>query len=151
MENKSEIENYWNRFVKEKGIVETNYLVWSFGDNKQMADELAALVVKGKKTATTSAFDLYEENEAKPKVGEYNIILEGHKRPVCITKTEVVEVVPFKFVSAEHAYHEGEGDRTLSYWRKVHKSFFKREYAKAKKTFTTDIPCLCEIFKVVYI
>ena len=150
MKKQSEIENYWQQFVKEKEIDATNYSAWSFGDTKQMADELAELVVKGDKTATTSAYDLYETDEKIPEVGEYNIILDGNHQPICITQTEVVEVIPFNFVSAEHAYHEGEGDRTLSYWRKVHEDFFKREYADTSKTFSEDIPCLCEVFKVVY-
>lgn len=149
LNNQTEIENYWKQFVKEKGISATNYSAWSFGDSKQMADELAELVVKGDKTATTSAYDLYEIGEKIPEVGEYNMILDGNHHPICITQTKVAEIVPFNFVSAEHAYHEGEGDRTLSYWRKVHEDFFKREYADANKTFSEDIPCLCEVFKVV--
>ena len=150
MKKQNEIENYWQQFVKEKEINATSYSAWSFGDNKQMANELAKLVIKGDKTATTSAYDLYEADEKIPEVGEYNIILDGNHQPVCVTQTEVVEVIPFKFVSAEHAYHEGEGDRTLSYWRKVHVNFFKQAYVDAKKTFSEDIPCLCEVFKVVY-
>ncbi|GMA07753.1 RNA-binding protein [Tetragenococcus halophilus subsp. flandriensis] len=151
MKNQTEIKNYWQQFVKEKNITATNYSAWAFGDSKQMTDELAELVIKGYKTATTSAYDLYETGEKIPEVGEYNIILDGNHQAACITQTEVVEVVPFNLVSAEHAYHEGEGDRTLSYWRKVHEDFFKREYTDANKIFSEDIPCLCEVFKVVYI
>lgn len=51
---------------------------------------------------------------------------------------------------AEHAYHEGEGDRSLSYWREVHEKFFKSEYAQMGKQFHEKIPCVCEVFKVVY-
>ncbi|GMA46962.1 ASCH domain-containing protein [Tetragenococcus muriaticus] len=150
MKNQDKIQNYWENFIEKKNIHATQYSAWSFGSSNQMADELAELVVKGDKTATTSAFDLYDENEEKPKVGEYNIILDGNQQPVCITKTEVVEVIPFHLVSAEHAYHEGEGDRSLKYWRKVHEEFFQKEYAQTEKEFTTNIPCLCEVFKVVY-
>ena len=39
-----------------------------------MADELADLVNWGIKTATTGAYELYEEDEEIPKVGEYNIL-----------------------------------------------------------------------------
>ncbi|KFN90633.1 ASCH domain-containing protein [Tetragenococcus muriaticus] len=151
MEKQDKIQKYWQKFAQEKKIYTTKYTAWSFGYSKQIADELAELVVKGDKTATTSAFDLYEENEEKPRVGEYNIILDGDQQPVCITKTEFVEVIPFYLVSAEHAYHEGEGDRSLKYWREIHEDFFRREYTKTDKKFTTDTPCLCEVFKVVYV
>lgn len=42
-----------------------------------MADELAELVNCKIKTATTSAYELYEAGEHIPQVGEYNIILNG--------------------------------------------------------------------------
>ena len=67
-----------------------------------------------------------------------------------VTQTTVVETIPYNLVSAEHAYHEGEGDRSLSYWREVHEKFFKSEYAQMGKQFHEKIPCVCEVFKVVY-
>ncbi|WP_227005255.1 ASCH domain-containing protein [Companilactobacillus paralimentarius] len=113
-------------------------------------DKLAHLVYDGTKTATTSSYDLYTADEYMPQVGDYNIILDGNEEPLCITETLVTEVVPFKYVSAEHAYHEGEGDRTLDYWREVHEDFFKKEYQEAGKEFNDEIPCLCEVFKRIY-
>lgn len=150
MTTEEKVQNYWQKFQKEKNITTENYEAWAFGAGKKMADELAALTVKGLKTATTSALELYEPAETKPKVGEYNVILDGSQKPVCITQTVVVEVLPFDQVSAEHAYHEGEGDRTLAYWRRVHQDFFSREYAESGRDFSEKIPCLCEVFKLVY-
>lgn len=148
--NKEKIHDYWFNFLRDK-----NSLYYPLGDitlfgNDDMAQELAELVYDGKKTATTSSYELYEPNEYMPQVGDYNIILNGDGDPVCITETLVTEVIPFKYVSAEHAYHEGEGDRTLQYWRDVHEDFFKQEYQAAGKEFNEDIPCLCEVFKRVY-
>lgn len=54
-------------------------------------------------------------------------------------------------ITWEHAYHEGEGDRSLAYWRKVHEDFFKQEYAEAGLTFDQTISCFCEVFEVVRI
>lgn len=55
------IKKYWKNFCYEKQIdEETEYDAWSFGNTKQMADELSDLVNREIKTATTSAYELYE-------------------------------------------------------------------------------------------
>lgn len=152
MVNNRQVTQYWGNFCALKGILPaTPYSAWAYGDSPEMADELAELTRRGIKTATTSAADLYESDEPQPYVGEYNLILDGHQQPVCITVTKVVEVVPYDVVSAEHAYHEGEGDRSLAYWRQVHQEFFKAEYASIGRQFNEKIPCICEVFEVVYV
>src|SRR5699024_204849 len=146
--DKEKIQDYWFNFLRDK-----NSLYYPLGDITTFGgepDKLAHLVYDGVKTATTSAYDLYEPNEYMPQVGDYNIILDGDENPLCITETLVTEVIPFKYVSAEHAYHEGEGDQTLDYWREVHNDFFKKEYQAAGKEFNDEIPCLCEVFKRIY-
>lgn len=146
--DKAKIKKYWFDFLADK-----NPLDYPLGDITIFGSEpdlLAKLVFDGVKTATTSSYDLYEPTEYLPQVGDYNIILNGQEEPICITKTVVAEVVPFNQVSAEHAYHEGEGPRTLDYWREVHEDFFKNEYQEAGQKFSTGIPCLCEVFKRIY-
>ncbi|UQS82145.1 ASCH domain-containing protein [Bombilactobacillus folatiphilus] len=145
----TKIQTFWQNFQQQHQVSTNKYEAWSFGANPQMADELAQLVLSGQKTATTSALETYESNEPLPKVGEYNIILDGQNQPVCVTQTKVVEIIPFDQVSAEHAYHEGEGDRTYDYWRRVHVDFFETEYQKLTSTFNLQIPCVCEVFEVV--
>ena len=100
-----------------------------------------------RKTATTSALDLYEADESLPVVGEYNIILDSHDHPVCVTQTKVVETVPFDQVSQEHAYHEGEDDRSPTMWRQGHEQFFKAAYSDMGRDFNFQIPCVCEVFE----
>ncbi|GEK28705.1 ASCH domain-containing protein [Furfurilactobacillus siliginis] len=102
------------------------------------------------KNSHTPALELYEKDEPKPKVGTYSIVLDGSGAPVCITQTERVEIKNFNKVTADHAYLEGEGNRSLKYWRKGHKDFFEKEYYQAGKVFTDEIPCICETFKVVH-
>lgn len=151
MENKQAVRKFWHAYQRQCGdAARQNYRAWSFGDTSGTADQLADLVVRGLKTATTSAYELYAIDEPLPQVGEYNIILDGRGEPIAITKTVVVEIVSFQQVSWEHAYHEGEGDRSLAYWRDVHKAFFEQEYAEVHKKFTPAIPCVCEVFEVVF-
>lgn len=98
---------------------------FSFEDTEKMADELSELVVKKIKTGTSSGYDLYkQENEPLPKVGQLDVVLNGKNEPVCIIKNINVTILPFSEVTKEHAWKEGEGDRTLVYWRKVHAEFF---------------------------
>ncbi|BDR57232.1 ASCH domain-containing protein [Xylocopilactobacillus apis] len=142
----NEIEKYWQVFADKNKLTNAAYEAWAFGDNPKTADELAKLVLEGKKTATSSRF---VKGDKLPQVGEYNIILDGQGHPVCITQTLSVEIMPFKNVSAEHAYLEGEDDRTLASWRNVHRDFFTRECLDEGKTFTEEIPCVCEVFKAI--
>ena len=115
-----------------------------------MADELAELVNCKIKTATTSAYELYEAGEHIPQVGEYNIILNGLGEPVCITQTKVVYIMPYNLITPEHAWHEGEGDRSYRYWKEVHDRFFCDEYKSVGKNFYEQAPMLCEVFEKIY-
>ena len=124
-----------------------DYEAWVFGS---APDELAELVRRGIKTATCSAYDLYkEEGEPLPKVGAYNVILDSRNQAVCITRTTKVYVVPFSQVSKQHAYKEGEGDRSLSYWRQVHEAFLTSELASIDRVFDEDAKVVCEEFELV--
>ena len=132
----------------EKSGLFGTYEAWPFGE---APDELADLVVQGTKTATCSAYDLYIINdEPLPKAGDYSVILNSKEEAVCIIKTTKAYVTEFINVSAEHAFKEGEGDRSLEYWRKVHVNFLTNELASVNKAFNENTKVLCEEFDVVY-
>ena len=121
---------------------------WAFGG---APDELAALVRSGVKTATASAYPLYAlEGEPLPQPGGLSVILDGQGEAVCAIRTTRVYTVPFDQVSARHAFLEGEGDRSLTHWRQVHRAFFSREMEEAGLSFTEDMPVVCEEFERVY-
>ena len=87
----------------------------AFGDTPQMADELLALVLEGKKTATCSALrDHAAEGRPVPKVGERWVVLDGRGRPACVAETSEVVIKRFDEVDAAFAWDEGEGDRSLA-------------------------------------
>ena len=136
-------EELWER----SGLAGT-YEAWSFGE---APDKLADLVLQGIKTATCSAYDLYQiNNEPLPQAGDYSVILNSSEEAVCIIKTIKVYVTEFKNVSEEHAFKEGEGDRSLEYWRQVHESFLTNELAAVHKGFDENTKVVCEEFEVVY-
>lgn len=151
MNSSDSIVKMWTDYQENNPNAPKEYEAWAFGDSKEMADELAELVLDGAKTATASNYTLYElENEELPFVGLHNIVLDGDGQAVAIVETTAVEVIPFDKVTAEHAYLEGEGDRTLEYWRDVHETFFKNEFNDLEQDFNHKIPVVCERFKLVH-
>jgi uncharacterized protein YhfF len=125
---------------------------WGFGAGAEMADDLGGLVVKGIKTATCSLYWEYEAGlEVLPKTGDLSIILDGQDMPMCLIETLSVKVMPFNMVDAQFAYDEGEGDRSLDYWRQAHWQFFGRTCAEIGRQLSEEMPVVCERFRVMYI
>lgn len=123
---------------------------WSFGATPEHADELLDLVLEGTKTATASALWDYEaEDEPLPEIGTLGIVLDSDGRPRALLATTEVRVVPFDEVDAQHAHDEGEGDRSLAHWRRVHEDFFTA-YAAHEHGFRPDMPVVLERFEVLY-
>ena len=138
----------WQAFCAEKGIADCEYEAWAFGVD---ADLLARLVADGEKTATASAYPLYAvDGEPLPKTGEYSVILDSRDNAVCVIQTTKVSVIPFDQVGEDHAGKEGEGDKSLAYWRQVHEDVFRRWMTEAGLEFTRDMDVVCEEFTVVY-
>lgn len=145
------ISTYWNKFKVKSGTDKTYIEAYCFCDNKKDADELANLVLEGKKRATASNYSNYQrENERLPEVGDLNIITDFYNEPKCIVETIEIEIVKFKDVSLEFAKTEGEGDSSLEYWRDAHRSFFARELYENGEEFTEGMLVVCEKFKVIY-
>lgn len=123
------VEAFWRSFADASGI-DAPYEAWAFGgaETPELATELGLLVRDGPKRATTARLDSYEaEGEPFPQVGAYSVILDGAGHPVCIIRTTQVDTKPFGEVDEEFAWVEGEGDRSLAYWREAHERFFAAE------------------------
>ena len=125
---------------------------WQFGLGDSMAQELADLVVAGEKRATASLFWEYERgDEMLPKPGDLSIILDGKNTPVCLIETTAVQIVPFNQVNERFAAEEGEGDKTLHYWKKVHWRFFKNiTCPEIGRKVSQIMPVVCEEFRKIY-
>ena len=146
---------YWEQFL-DSLPADSPYRIRPFtaepwGDSPAMADELGHLIADGTKTATCSSVWEWEfEGEAWPQVGHLTIVLNGKGDPLCIIEVTEVELKRFNEVDAQFAYEEGEGDRSLAYWRAAHQRFFGRSMQKIGRTFAEDIPLVCERFRVIY-
>ena len=144
-----QIETYWKSYLAtlpaESPVHDERYVAEGWGDSPQMADELGALIASGTKAATCSARWEYEaEGESLPEVGMKTIVLDGSGGPLCIVETTEVEVRPYDEVGTQFAYEEGEGDRSLAYWREAHWRFFSRTLPKVGKEPTRNMPLVCE-------
>lgn len=149
------VKEIWKKYLSTIGenINDTDktYESWYFCNNEKDANELAGLVKKGIKKATASLHCLYEiENESIPKVGDYIIITNWKGMAQCIIQITSINIIPFKEVTEEFAAKEGEGDKTLSFWRKVHRKFFTLELKEHNKKFSEDMLVICEEFEVGY-
>ena len=141
-------QEMWNAYKQINSSIGDEIDAWAFGVE---ADLLADLVLRGEKTATASAYDLYAvEDEPLPQEGTFDVILDSQNQAVCIVEITKVSVQPFHQVSADHAYKEGEGDKSLAYWRQVHEDFFKDCLGEAGLTFTPDSKVVLEEFRKVY-
>lgn len=138
----------WEEFAVQHSIGHCEYEAWSFG---AQPDLLAQLVASGQKTATASAYALYElEQQPLPQIGKYDVILDSRGEAVCIIQTKKVYVTPFCDVTEEHAYKEGEGDRSLDFWRKTHQQFFAQCLQEVGLKFSPDMQVVCEEFELVH-
>ncbi|EBB6726386.1 ASCH domain-containing protein [Salmonella enterica] len=117
---------------------------WQMGDSPELASELADLIKKGIKTASCGSFASYQQEEPAPKIGSYNIILDGQSIPVCVIRLVSMRLVRFCDVTEEFARKEGEGDLSLEYWQKEHQRFFTRE-----GYFSEEMELITEEFEVV--
>jgi uncharacterized protein YhfF len=126
-------------------------LAWGFGDSPQLADELGALVFQGIKTATCSLLWEYDTgSEPVPQPGDLSIILDGQGNPLCLIETVEMQIKPFDQVDAPFAYEEGEGDRSLAYWRDAHWRYFWRTCPALGRTPTPAMPLVCERFRLAW-
>ena len=116
---------------------------FSFGDNPSLADQLLALVLEGKKGATCWAVS---EGLKGTAVGKSMVALDSKGRPRVVLATKELVQRRFNDVDDDFAYDEGEGDRSLAYWREAHKRYFTR-----LGLFEPDMMLWCERFSVEYV
>jgi uncharacterized protein YhfF len=116
---------------------------FSFGDTPALADELLELVLVGKKTATCWAA---REGLKGVEVGKRWIVKDGEDRPRAIVETVELTRRRFEDVDSSFARDEGEGDRSLEYWRPAHTEYFTRQGG-----FWRSMDLYCERFSLVEI
>lgn len=121
----SEVAALWAEYAAATGA-SGPYLTWGFADdtNPGLMTKLGLLVRDGPKRATAGREADYDETEPIPSPGDHHVVLDGEGHPICIIRTTSVEIRPFGQVDAQFAWDEGEGDRSLEWWRAAHIRYF---------------------------
>jgi uncharacterized protein YhfF len=148
-----EVRAFWALYVAELGNdpSERFFESFHFDDNEPSANELAELVLRGRKRATAALLWAHEaENKPLPAPGSLSVVTRWSGAPVCVIETTAVEVVAFERVGADFAAAEGEGDGSLAFWQRVHLAFFGRECSRLGRVFSPSAPVVCERFRVVF-
>ena len=147
------IEVFWQSFVRSQAEDPTPrfFEAFHFDDNEPSANELAQLVLAGRKRATAGLAWAYDAASVPlPKSGALSVVTDWAKLPLCVIETRRVEVVAFDEVTEEFAATEGEGDGSLSYWQAAHWAYFGRECQRIGRVLDAKMPVVCERFEVVF-
>lgn len=142
------IEEFWSGFVDATGI-DGDYEAWAFAEEMpELATNLALLVRDGPKRATAGLLSEFEGTDAvpMPRAGDVSVILDSEGQPICVIRATQVETRRFGDVDAEFAWDEGEGDRTLTWWRQAHMWFFFEQGIRIDE----DTPMVLQRFELLY-
>ena len=147
------IAPFWQLFVRSQQEDPTPRFMeaFHFDDNEPSANELARLVLAGTKRATASLVWSYEKAPVPlPKAGDLSVVTDWAKTPLCVIQTQRVDIVPYDDVPEEFAATEGEGDGSLTYWRRAHWAYFGRECQRIGRIPEPGMPVVCERFEVIF-
>ena len=122
-----------------------------FCDNEEDANTCATLVKKGIKRATSdSLLGLQYRKERLPKIGDYTVITNWEGEAQCIVKTTKVRLKPFFSIDEDYAQLEGEGDKSLEYWKKVHWDYYTRELEQYGRVPRDSMIVVCQEFEKIF-
>ena len=151
LEKTPSTNDYWTEFVTATGNVAADYTVVAFGDSAAMANEHVALVISGRKRATTSLLRDYATGvEPVPQAGDFVVVVDGGGRPWCIWRTTEVIVKPFIDVDDAFAWDEGEGERTRDWWLSAHRAYFAVQARRQGFEMCDAIATVFERFEIVW-
>ncbi|MGN0505456.1 MAG: GNAT family N-acetyltransferase [Lachnospiraceae bacterium] len=146
-------EELWNEFCEKKSVrKEEPYTAWAFCGGGPAADELLSLVLEGKKFGTASIYEDYlMEGEDIPGDREYSIVLDSKGNAACVIRNFEVKVEPFYRVSEYHGYSEGEEERNLTAWRRIHENYWKPDFERLHIDSAKNCHVVMEKFTVEYV
>lgn len=130
---------------------------WGFASPGRIRDELTALALAGRKTATTGLLvELELEGEPVPVAGERSVLVDSAGQPVAIVETVGCRVIRLADVDDRHAIDEGEGYANAAEFRAEHERFWngylhelRRGLGDPSFTITDDTLVTAERIRVV--
>ncbi|GEA61026.1 ASCH domain-containing protein [Vibrio comitans] len=153
MDEKSQsyLEEYLGSLPREQAEKYTSFSSDYFCADEHNANLCAQLILRGEKRASCSMEYWYShEGEAMPAVGHLQVVTDWKGAPICIIEITSVNTCRYCDVTAEFAAEEGEGDKSLEWWREAHWKFFSLECQELRIEPTKEMLLVLERFKVVY-
>ena len=149
--SKSYLEQYFSNLPDEVASKYTSFSTDYFCADEYNANVCADLILRGEKQASCSLECWYsEQGEKMPEVGHLLVVTNWDGDPICIIEITSVSKCKYNEVTAEFVALEGEGDKTLAWWRKAHWDFFSKECEELNISPSEDMLLVLEQFKTVY-
>jgi uncharacterized protein YhfF len=149
--DESAVARMWRSYTEAAGTDAELAGSFAFGDSAELADKLAELVRHGPKRATAGLLlDCELGGGPMPRAGDLSVVLDGSGQPVCVIRTTDVRVRPLREADEAFAWDEGEGDRTLAWWRRAHDAYFSRRCEALGVAFSEELDVVFERFEVVW-
>ncbi len=152
MDNHS-ANNMWGDYLKNhlEDVFHDAPKTIHFCDNEKDANECSKLVLSGIKKATTdSLLGIQHRNERLPKIGDFIVVTDWEGEAQCIIEITKVTLKPFFSINEAYAQKEGEGDKSLDYWKKTHWDYYKRELEVFDREPRESMIVVCQEFEVVF-
>ncbi len=150
MTDEAALDVFWTAFQAAHGIDAPRPPVTAFGDSEDQQDELAELVLTGRKRATASLALWYgQDRETAPKSGDFAIFTDGSGKPRGVIRTTETRIGKLISVDDAFAADEGEGDGSRDYWLAEHRRFFIAELAREGLTLTDTVLVVFERFELL--
>ncbi|EGQ9279706.1 ASCH domain-containing protein [Vibrio vulnificus] len=145
------LSEYLSSLPSETAEKYTSFSTDYFCADEYNANVCADLILRGEKRASCSLEYWYShEGEPMPEVGHLQVVTNWDGKPICIIELTSVSKCKYSDVTEEFAAEEGEGDKSLKWWREAHWKFFGLECDELGIEPTEDMLLVLERFKVVY-
>jgi uncharacterized protein YhfF len=146
-----EVAAFWAEFCAATGETGGPADVYAFGDSPALADQLLALVLSGRKTATTEMVARFTADEvALPRPGDLCVVTDGDGHPAAVVRTVDLRVGPMSSVEDAFAWAEGEGDRSVKSWQRDHEAYFRRTCRDLGLAYSPDLEVVFEQLELVW-
>jgi uncharacterized protein YhfF len=125
--------------------------VWELGDGPDTISRRLERVLAGSQRATAGLlWGLEARGEPPPRRGDLRLLRNARGEPRAVVEILESQVLPFAHVDEHFAVDVGEGDLSLSHWRKLHGDAFERECVRLGRRPGDAMPVVCLRFRLVY-
>lgn len=152
MDNPSARE-LWAQFLKGQ-IVPVRKIqprVAHFFDNQEDSSRSLHLVLQGRKKSYSQSLQALQlRNEIIPRIYDFVILTDFHGKAECIVKNSKVRLLPLFQVGATEVSTDGEGDLSVTEWKRIHWNFFARELARYGKIPKESMIVVHQSFDLIF-